>query len=419
MKKNLTTKLYRFVTEGTEDELVDNVPGLKEEDEDTKKDGDLDEEDIVNDGEKKPDVDVQKKAFDASVDKQVTEEDEGEEDKEKVAEDFDADEDDKEKVAEDDESLDDEKPVTEEGDAALDVANNPQDKRGPNAAGAQAVGEEDEDKVGDDKLEEEEDVAGAEDLKKKTDAEIDKIDVKEDVRALISGHKLSKEFQTKIKTIFESSIKKNIRTVVAKLQEQYNENLSKIERKISKSLVRDTDKYMNYVVENWMQENKLAIERGIRTEITEEFISSFKKLCVNHNINLPEGKFEIAEQLAKKLEKTEKHLNDVLNSNIELHKKLNESTREKIVRSVSKNLTDTQAEKLKKLAEGVTFKNSEEFEKSVKLLKESYFPSKVKSGKGEVLVEGGLNRVNGDGTAKTEQDVYAQFLENTVKNSNL
>jgi len=436
MKKK-TSKLYRFITEGADledDEKLDVVPGLDEEDEE-KKDEDnvteeddseedkeevteedesekdseevaeeddsekdkeeVTEEDVVNKGNEEGDIETQNKAFTAVVDDKLTEEDDSEEDKEEVTE--------------EDENPEDKEEVTEEGE--LDQENPKGDiasKLGPNQN--KEVSEEEEEEEGDEDLEEE----SAEDLEKKTDAEIEKIDVKEDIRALFVGKKLSNSFQKKAKTVFEAAIKKNVRKIVKKLQENYNQNIAKIDKKLTKKFAKDADKYLTYVAENWMKENKLAVERGIRTEITEEFISAFKTLCEQHNINLPESKFDVADKLAKKLEKTESQLNEALNTNIKLYKQLNVNKRKEIVRQFSKGLTATQSEKLAALAEGVVFKNTEHFTNSVKVLKESYFPNTVKAGKGETLVEGGLN-VPQSGN-KTDVDVYANYLEKTVKN---
>ena len=415
------SKLYRYITEGTdptEDEKMDVVPVEEEDDSELEKD-ELDEEDVVNDGTTGDgDIETQKKAAKAMTSDTVTEEDETDDEKNELDEEDDSetekDELDEEESPEDPEDDMENGSIEEEGDASLDTKATPTTSAktlSPNDK--KEVSEEDDSELEKDELDEEdEEDEKLPDFAEETEDEIEKLDVKEDVRALFAGQKLTDAFKKKTKTIFEAAVKKHVKSIVKKLQENYNNNLSKIEKKLSKKLVKDTDKYLNYVVENWLGENKLAVERGIRTEITEEFISSFKTLCEQHNINLPENKYDVADKLARKLETTEKRLNEALNDNIQLSKMLNEGRKQRLIASLSKGLTESQAEKLAKLAAGVVFKNKDQFVESIKTLKESYFQNTVKSGKGEMLVEGGLNKVQ---TSKTDVDVYSNYIERNTK----
>jgi hypothetical protein len=230
---------------------------------------------------------------------------------------------------------------------------------------------EDEDSKEDKKEDEKED-------KKEEMKETYEIDMSEHIEALFQGEELSEEFQNKAKTIFEAAVKQKVEVEVARIQEAYSETLNEQVQEITENLSSNVDDYLNYVVENWVNENEVAIESGLRTELTEEFISGLRQLFAENYIDIPEDKVSVVEELGTKVEDLEKKLNEEIERNVQLNKSLNESKRFEILTNSCDGLTDTQAEKLKTLAEGVEFTTSDEFNTKVKTLRESYFPTNVK-----------------------------------------
>jgi hypothetical protein len=209
-----------------------------------------------------------------------------------------------------------------------------------------------------------------------TDSEID---VKDDIDALVGDADLSEEFKQKAATIFEAAITSKVNAEKERLQSEYD---TKFEEEISKSkseLTEKVDSYLNYVVEEWMKENKLALERGIKGEIAEDFISGLKKLFEDHYIDVPDEKYNVLEDQSSKIEELEKKLNESIEKNVELSKENGEFKRQDIVDEASKELTDTQKEKFNKLAEEIDYKNEEDFKGKVDTIKESYFGKKETS----------------------------------------
>ena len=222
---------------------------------------------------------------------------------------------------------------------------------------------------------------------KKEDAAADKkdekaedkkeIDVKEHVDALVAGDdSLSEEFKQKAATVFEAAIKSKVKEIAEDMQADYDKKLTEETSKSKDELVEKVDSYLAYVVEEWMKENELALERGIKGEIAEDFISGLKKLFEDHYIDVPDEKYNVLEDQSSKIEELEKKLNESIEKNVELSKENGEHKRQNIIDEASKELADTQKEKFNKLAEEVEYSNEEDFKTKVATIKESYFGKK-------------------------------------------
>ena len=205
---------------------------------------------------------------------------------------------------------------------------------------------------------------------KKEEVEIDMTD---DINALVADEDLSEEFKAKAKTIFEGAVaakvKEQMTEAEAKLEEETNQKIEEIKD----DLTEKVDSYLNYVSESWVKENELAIERGLKSELTEDFISGLKQLFEEHYVEVPEDKFDVVEELANRLDEMEDKLNEEVASNISALQDIEELQREKIISEASKDLADSEIEKLQGLAEDVDFEDEEKFVEKVSTLKEAYF----------------------------------------------
>ena len=221
---------------------------------------------------------------------------------------------------------------------------------------------------------------------KDIDKRVKDIDVKEDVSALVDGDSdLSDEFKLKAATIFESAVKAKVKDEIIRLEKEYNKKIDTETSKLKEGLVEKVDSYLNYVVEEWMKENELAIERGIKGEIAEDFISGLKKLFEDHYIDVPDEKYNILEDQASKIENLDKTLNEQIDKNVTLNKEVGTFKRDEILGKSSKDLADTQKEKFSKLTENIEYKDAEDFEKKVSQIKESYFPKKSNAKSDDVV----------------------------------
>jgi hypothetical protein len=201
-------------------------------------------------------------------------------------------------------------------------------------------------------------------------------DVKADVDALVGDSDLSEEFKEKAATIFEAAIKSKVKAETAKLEEEYAQKLEESQESFKSELTEKVDSYLNYVVEEWMKENEIAIERGIKGEIAEDFIGGLKKLFEDHYIDVPDEKYNVLEDQASKIEDLEKKLNEEIEKNVDLHKSNSELKRQDIIDEMSKDLADTAKEKFDGLTESVEYSTENDFRKKVETLKESYFGTK-------------------------------------------
>ena len=221
-------------------------------------------------------------------------------------------------------------------------------------------------------------------IAEKQEAEV-QVDFKDDLKALVAEEAtLSDEFKQKAETIFEAAINTKVNAEIDRLEEKYNEELAEEIESTKADLVEKVDNYLNYVVENWMEENKLAIQNGLRTEIAEDFMGKLKDLFTESYIEVPEGKVDMVDDLADQVEELEKTVNESTQKAIDMAVELEGYKRDAIIREATKDLAETQVEKLKKLAENVDFEDEETFTQKVAQLKESYFAKTVNSQESEV-----------------------------------
>ena len=200
--------------------------------------------------------------------------------------------------------------------------------------------------------------------------------IEEDVNALLAGEDLSEEFKEKAKTIFEASINAKITDIENQLNEQYEKALNEQVEEIKVELTERTDAYLEYVADEWLKENALAVENGIKTEMTESFMEGMKKLFEEHYVTLPEDKYDVLENMVDKLDEMETKLNEQIEKNVALNQKLGESTAQTVFNNVAEGLAVSQKEKLQSLAESVEFESEESYRGKIETLKESYFGQK-------------------------------------------
>ena len=222
--------------------------------------------------------------------------------------------------------------------------------------------------------EEEVEVEGDEIAETAESSEMD-IDLTDDVKALVSTDAdLSEEFKDKAATIFETAVRTRIKEQTKILEAQYEEKLSSEKETVKEAMVEKVDSYLNYVVEEWMKENELAVERGIRTEIAEDFITGLKDLFKEHYIDVPEEKYNVLDDLTNQVKELEGKLNEQIEKNVNLTKEVNNSERTNLVAEVSGDLADTEKEKFASMAENVEFDSAPKFREKLETIKESYFP---------------------------------------------
>lgn len=241
--------------------------------------------------------------------------------------------------------------------------------------------------------------------------------VKEDIEAMFSGTELSEDFKEKATVIFEAAVTAQVNEVVADLEEQYNTALAEELAKIHEDLSNKIDQYMTYTVEQWMEQNQVAIEHSLRTEITESFIEKLKGLFEESYITVPEEKFDVVEEMQSQVEEIKSQLDAAIAENMTLKDALSESARKDIIAQVSEGLAATQAEKLVALAEGVEFDSVDNYRKKLEIVKENYFPSdKPASAKQNLLEQ--INEENVEpakATVNSPVSMYAQAISRTVK----
>jgi hypothetical protein len=201
-------------------------------------------------------------------------------------------------------------------------------------------------------------------------------DMDEDVNALLGGEELSEEFREKAKVVFEAALNSKVKEIQEALETQYATQLEEAKEELKTSLVERVDSYLEYVCEEWMSENELAVEHGIKSEMTESFLSGMKSLFEEHYVTIPEDKYDVLESMVEKLDEMETKLNEQIDKNIDLNKRLAESTAGSILDQISEGLAATQKEKLASLAESVEFESAKTYREKLEMLKESYFSAK-------------------------------------------
>ena len=274
--------------------------------------------------------------------------------------------------------------------------------------------ETEEEVVAEDQTSEEEVVAEEETVEETTALpEItDEVDIDDDVNALLGGQELSEEFREKAKTIFEAALKSKVTELREAMDAHYEAKLVEEVEGMKDELIERVDSYLEYVADEWLQENALQVERGIRTEMTESFLEGMRGLFEEHYVSIPEDKYDVVESMVDKLDEMESKLNEQIEKNITITKSLSEATADGIVSEVSEGLSSTQKEKLASLAEGVGFESEESYKEKLETLKESYFKTSPKRSDTEVLTE-----ENAAAPVTTDaMSAYIQALSHATKN---
>ena len=201
--------------------------------------------------------------------------------------------------------------------------------------------------------------------------------VKEDIDALMAGEELSEEFRQKAETIFEAAVMTRVKSELARIEEEFESKLAEQVAQNTEGLVEQVDGYLGYIAEQWMTQNEIALERGMKSDILEGFIGGLKNLFEEHYIDIPEEKFDVLGEMESKIDELEAKLNEQVAANIELSKTLAESNRAEIVKTVSEGLTDTETEKFMSLVEELSYEDQASFETKVKTIRENYFTTKA------------------------------------------
>jgi hypothetical protein len=235
----------------------------------------------------------------------------------------------------------------------------------------------------------EEEEISTEDVVAEEEAPVAEYDVEEDVNALLGGEELSEDFKEKAKTIFEAAINAKVAGVKEELEAQYQEKLAEEIEAAKESLAERVDSYLEYVADEWFEENALAVENGLKSEMTESFLEGMKGLFEEHYVSIPEDKYDVLESMVEKLDDMETKLNEQIEKNISLNGRLSEATADGILDQVSEGLAQTQKEKLASLSESVEFESEGQYREKLETLKESYFSDKKSPvAKTETLSEG-------------------------------
>ena len=235
------------------------------------------------------------------------------------------------------------------------------------------------------------------------------INVEEDVAALFAGEELSEEFQEKAKTVFEAAVAAKVQEAKAVIEEQAAEAVAEEIAGLKAELTERVDSYLEYVSQEWLEENALQIEHGLKTEMTESFLTGMRSLFEDHYVSIPDDKYDVVENMVEKLDDMETRLNEQIEKNIQLNRRLGESTAEVILKQVSEGLADTQKEKLASLAEGVEFEGEQSYRDKLATLRESYFPAEKRSDASETLSEG---HDAGPELATGQMAKYLRFMDN-------
>ena len=240
------------------------------------------------------------------------------------------------------------------------------------------------------------------------------IDLSADVKALVSNDAdLSEEFKDKAATIFETAVKTRIQEQTKILEAQYEEKLSSEKETMKEAMVEKVDSYLNYVVEEWMKENELAVERGIRTEIAEDFITGLKDLFKEHYIDVPEEKYNVLDDLTNQNKKLEDKLNEQIAKNVDLSKEVSQSAKAKAIDEVASDLADTEKEKFEKMAENVEYDSADKFREKLETIKESYFPKQKIE---ETTSKDEVDSVAANAPIESNTDAMAAYTAAITKN---
>jgi hypothetical protein len=243
----------------------------------------------------------------------------------------------------------------------------------------------------------------------------EEIDIEEDVNALLEGEELSEEFQEKARTIFEAAIRSKVADIREQIQAQYEEELIEQVSSIKNELVERVDSYLEYVADEWIQENALAVEHGLKTEMTESFLAGMKGLFEDHYVTIPEDRYDVIESMVDKLDEMEGKLNEQIERNVALNRRLAESTADVIFAEVAEGLALSQKDKLATLAENVEFESESDYREKLVTLKKSYFPENAAAQRdhSETISEG--TSVAGQTSASPLMESYMDTLRRVAK----
>jgi len=255
--------------------------------------------------------------------------------------------------------------------------------------GTTVLEQDDEDEDEEEDEDDDEEVEEKKVKKESIDAIIDGLDVSDDVAALTDGEELSEEFKTKAATIFESAVKTKVRFELEKIQEENDKVMEDLAESTMGDLVEKVDDYMGYVVEQWIEDNQLAIERGLKGEIAEDFIGGLKSLFEDHYIDVPDEKYNILESNLTKIEELEEKLNKQMEENIQLKKQKGELVKESMISDIADGMTDTETEKFQNLVGDVEFSDEDSYKEKLQTIKESYFGAEKDVKTEQVLTEEG------------------------------
>ena len=242
------------------------------------------------------------------------------------------------------------------------------------------------------------------------------VDVEQDVQALFEGEELSEEFQSKARTIFEAAIKEKVSEIKENLQTAYEQALVEEVASVRDELTERVDAYLEYVADEWIQENQLQVESGLKTEMTESFLEGMKSLFEEHYVSVPEDKYDVLESMVDKLDEMESKLNEQIERNVALNQRLAESNSDVILADVSEGLALSQKEKLASLASNVEFESETDYREKLEKLKESYFPSNktsAPSAHSETISEG--TAVDSPRQVSSAMEAYMQTLSRVAK----
>lgn len=240
-----------------------------------------------------------------------------------------------------------------------------------------------------------------------------KAKMKEDVDAMLSGENLSEEFKAKASMIFEAAVEARVEEIAEELEEKYTREFEETLEVVKEDFAEKLDSYLDYVVENWMAENELAIEKGLRSEIVEDFIGALKNVFVEHYIDIPEDKVDIVEQLVDKVDELEEQVNEQILKNIDLKKSISEHQKVEVIHTVCEGLSLSQVEKIKSLAKNVEFVSEEDFAEKLEAIKESYFPSGVVTASSDSLND--TVEIDEDHTTKVVDPLIESYVSKISK----
>ena len=234
--------------------------------------------------------------------------------------------------------------------------------------------------------------------------------MKEDMDALFNGEELSEEFKTKAATIYEAAVVARVNAEVARIEEEFAAKLAEQVEQNTQGIVEQVDGYLGYIAEQWIAQNELALERGIKSEILEGFVNGLKDLFQEHYIEVPEERFDVLAEMEDKIESLEAKLNEQVEANVELTKTLAEAKRQEIVKTISEGLTDTETEKFMGLVEELSYEDAETYEAKVKTIRENYFTGKTTTEVSSVVTDAPVEVLTEEKKVKTIDPKMSAYL---------